>query len=414
MSLAEPATRAAARAKESEYVRVLAAPTGDAIAAAALLVTAFRRDGIDAHVSFVDDLAPPPVERLVDDSVVFVLDGWHRAEAGFGPLAERAILISHDEGGPPEPMLVLDAARGGLDGGAEATCASLAYLVAHAFDKRNADLVFLALAGAAADRHRLDVGLHASLASEAQEAGLVRRRKDLALAGPLGSALAGPDPFLKGVSGRARGARQLCADLRLDPEAPVETLEDAERVRLASALALHLLEQGAAPSAVDALFATDAIASTGPLADESALRLGASLAHAAASGGAADACVALVAGGKPKAGAIDVLPSLIRAEREPSKPIEAPWGSAAAVADSAATCLAAGRPVLSFESRDGITRVAAAGSRESKVDVGRAFREAAGDRAVVAGNRRAARARMDAGVREAFVADVLLALDGGR
>lgn len=402
MSLAEPAARAAQLAKQAEYVRVLAAPTGDALAAAATLVLAFRREGIDSHVSFADDLEPTPIDRLAGESCVFLVDGWHRGDPELKELSGRCVVLSHDDGREPDGAIVLDADRGGHDGGAEATASSFAFLVAHALDKRNADLAFFALAGALAERHRLDAGLHASLAAEAEEGGHVERRKDLGYAGPLAAALAGADPWLRGVSGRARGALKLCHELKLDPEASAESLEDAERVRLASALALHLLEQGAPPSGVDALVPTDAVAKSGPFAGRSALRLSRALASAAATGRAPDALISLLAAKEPEGAALDPLPALIRAEREPEKPAEAPRGAGPAVAHALAGYLAAGRPALAWEPLDGRCRILAASPREGRADVGSAFRKAAASRAVV-----------PLAERDAFLAAVREALGGG-
>ncbi|HVM45391.1 MAG TPA: hypothetical protein VM582_05595 [Candidatus Thermoplasmatota archaeon] len=249
MPLIEEAQKASRILLDHAYVRLVVRDDPDATCAAALLAHALRRENVDFHASWARRLDAPAIAALAEerpDCVVLV---------GLSDDAAAA-----DVGSPQR--IVLDAAPPTLHGEAvvhdDAALASLAHLVAAAISRRNLDLAPLAVAGALASwRHVGGLrGLDAEVLQEALDARVMLREAALALHGSsLLAALSQIDaPFIAGVTGRARNAKKLLADLALPPEAPPESLTETTAERVGSFLALRLLQQDAPDAALDALF----------------------------------------------------------------------------------------------------------------------------------------------------------------
>src|SRR5439155_415907 len=123
--------------------------------------------------------------------------------------------------------------------------------------ERNWDLAGVAMAGAIGDIQHLGgfSGLNAALFEEALARNVLSKERGLALAsGPVEEALTRCIvPYFVGISGRPEGARKVLADLKIDPQVPVNELVPDERRRLTSLLATVLLRQGADAEAVEAL-----------------------------------------------------------------------------------------------------------------------------------------------------------------
>jgi len=97
--------------------------------------------------------------------------------------------------------------------------------------------------------------VNAALFAEAVDRKIVVPERRIALRDlPLGRALAQSiDPFFRGLSGRPKAVEEFLRAAGFDPDATVRQLDAATRRRLGSVLAVRLLEQGAAPEALDAL-----------------------------------------------------------------------------------------------------------------------------------------------------------------
>jgi hypothetical protein len=247
---------------------------------------------------------------------------------------------------------------GAHDGACECTASSLAYLVATSLDRRNTDLAVLALAGGLAERQPM-AGLHASLRVEGEAAAVLRSEAPFGSAS-VGTFLAGPEPFLRGVGGRARAAQRLARDWGFDPASAIASLDEGSRSSFSSRLVRALLEQGCRPSAVDSVLLPDIIATTGPLSGWSGRALASAFAQGCASGNEGPTLAATLSRNlsPQSAGSMtgfDPLPTLLRAEREPEPPegcpllVEAPPGTSAFVAGVASAFLSRGRPVLAWE-----------------------------------------------------------------
>src|SRR5437016_10996077 len=113
------------------------------------------------------------------------------------------------------------------------------------------------MAGAIGDKQAVGgfVGVNAALFGEAVERKVVVPERRLALRDqPLRKALAQSiEPYFRGLSGRPEASLEFLRAAGFDSEAMVRQLDAATRRKLGSVLATRLLEQGAAPEALEAL-----------------------------------------------------------------------------------------------------------------------------------------------------------------
>jgi len=124
-------------------------------------------------------------------------------------------------------------------------------------DEANWDLAGPAIAGAIGDKQAVGgfVGVNAALFGEAVERKVVVPERRLALRDqPLGKALAQSiEPYFVGLSGRPEAALEFLRAAGFDSDVMVRQLDAVTRRKLGSVLATRLLEQRAAPEALETL-----------------------------------------------------------------------------------------------------------------------------------------------------------------
>lgn len=261
MSLHEISKRAAALASRAGFVRLDVRNTSDGILAAAVLAKALSRAGVAYHAGFRGGADPAP-----RGGPCFRLDHPPSDPRDVEGLSEEEVLLHHGRPlGEPRAGLQLHPRLGGYDGAEEACTASLAALVARYLAPEAVDLA-LPLAGAYASRQHLPAlsGLNAVLRDEATGVG----RAPAVLASPTPEALAAIlDPFVGGITGRARQAKALLDELQIPSPCP-----EPDARRLASRIALRLLQQGASARGAAAL-ATPRLTLRGESLEEVAFRV---------------------------------------------------------------------------------------------------------------------------------------------
>jgi RecJ-like exonuclease len=145
----------------------------------------------------------------------------------------------------------------GIDGAREMCGATISWLFTLALDEANWDLAGLAAAGAIGDKQNIGgfSGANAALFGEAVERKVLVPERRLALRDrPLAQALAiSISPYFRGIGGRPEAAEVFLRAVGIDPAAALRQLDATQRRRLSSVLATRLLEQGAAPEALDVL-----------------------------------------------------------------------------------------------------------------------------------------------------------------
>lgn len=436
MVLAEEARKAASLLVDHEYVRVVArAGDGDSLAAGALLSLAIEREGVDYHFSTLPVLDEVGLRRLKDErNEVLVLVDLPVLDARHAVGLAGSLVLVHDADATPDVEDAVAVTADEAARGTECAASTLAFAIARALSRRNTDLAPLALAGPFAEGQHAGGGLrglNAEFAAEALESRALVRESGLALPGGslLEAVAQGVEPYFTGLGGRARLAQKFLKDARLPLEDAPEALAPDAAERVASALALRLLEAGAPDGAVDALAAPRWRAPEGALAGETPVGLARRYRAAASRGGTGAAVAWLWDRAGLDAALADAeralheqaLSALVRAERDVSGArgalvVEAPDAlSARAVADLAATSLAPARvPVLAWAEAGERLVVAGRASRArvlDGLDLGAAFRASAaalGGHAV--GNRASGVAHVPAAARQSLLAALQAAM----
>src|SRR5213594_3016050 len=258
--LLDRARRAAGLMDDVARVRIFCHYDPDGTTSATILVRALMRRGKRIHATMAHALDRTSAARLRDESNELLIV----SDMGSGQLD----LLE----GLPYPVIVLDHHKPmrdsetvahvnphffGVDGAREMCGATTTWLFALVLDERNWDLAGVAMAGAIGDKQAVGgfVGVNAALFGEAVERKVVVPERRLALRDqPLGKALAQSiEPYFRGLSGRLEASLEFLRAAGFDSETMVRQLDAPTRRKLGSVLATRLLEQGAAPEALEAL-----------------------------------------------------------------------------------------------------------------------------------------------------------------
>jgi RecJ-like exonuclease len=254
------ARRAAELVDGASRVRLFCHYDPDGTTSASILARALMRRGKRIHASMAHALDSASAERLKQEQNELLIVG----DMGSAQLDLLEAL--------PYPVVVLDHHKpirdsdkvahvnphfDGVDGAREMCGATTTWLFALVLDDANWDLAGAAMAGAIGDKQAVGgfVGVNAALFAEAAERKIVVPERRLALPDmPLAKALASASsPYFRSLSGRSREAEAFLREAGFDPQATLRSLDGPTRRRLGSVLAVKLVEQGAAPEAIDGL-----------------------------------------------------------------------------------------------------------------------------------------------------------------
>lgn len=136
----------------------------------------------------------------------------------------------------------------GIDGMTSGCGATMSLLFAVTMSESNWDLVQIAFAGIAGDRQHIEglSGLNTYLLSEGKKRGFIEEMPgSLIPAGDLMTELfLMTDPYVRGISGNAEGVSKILADAGIAHGRSYSSLNDEERRKLSSLIAIRLIEQG--------------------------------------------------------------------------------------------------------------------------------------------------------------------------
>jgi len=131
----------------------------------------------------------------------------------------------------------------GIDGMTDCCAASLSLLFATAMDESNWDLSQIAFAGIAGDRQHINVsGINSYILSNAAEIGYITASEGSVIpSGPLSrELLLTTDPYISGISGSPENVSKLLMDAGIPADRSSSSLDDGERRKLSSLIALTL------------------------------------------------------------------------------------------------------------------------------------------------------------------------------
>lgn len=258
--LLDRAHRAAELVDSSSRVRLLCHYDPDGTTSAAILARALLRRGKRVHATMSHALDKGIADRVRAEPNELLIVG----DMGSGqldllePMPFPVIVLDHHKPlRDSEKIVHVNPHFDGVDGAREMCGATTSWLFSLILDEANWDLAGIAAAGAIGDKQGVGgfVGVNAALFAEAVERKVLVPERRLALRDrPVAQALAlSISPYFHGLGGRPEAAEALLRAAGIDPQATVRQMDAPQRRKLTSILATKLVEQGAAPEALDVL-----------------------------------------------------------------------------------------------------------------------------------------------------------------
>lgn len=258
--LLERAEKAVSLVDGVSRVRVFCHYDPDGTTSAAILARALLRRGKRFHATMSHAFDRASLERLKqeDNELLIVSDmGSGQLDLLEDLQLPIVVLDHHKPLRDADSIVHVNPHLFGVDGTREMCGSTTTWLFALAMDEVNWDLAGVAMAGAIGDKQDIGgfVGVNAALFGEAVDRKILVSSRQLALRElPLARALAvSISPYFRGLGGRPEAAESFLRSAGVDPAATLRQLETGVRRRLSSVLATRLIEQGAAPEAIDAL-----------------------------------------------------------------------------------------------------------------------------------------------------------------
>ena len=258
--LLERARRAEALVERASRVRVLCHYDPDGTTSAAILARALLRRGKRIHATMAHALDSATIDRVKAEpnELLLVSDMGSAQLDSLETLPYPVVVLDHHR--PPrdsERVVHVNPHLFAIDGAREMCGSTTTWLFTLTLDEANWDLAGLAAAGAIGDKQDIGgfVGVNAALFAEAVDRKVLTPERRLALRDrPVAQALAlSISPYFRGMGGRPEAAEAFLRSVGIDPAATVRGLDASQRRRLASVLVARLVEQGAAPEALDVL-----------------------------------------------------------------------------------------------------------------------------------------------------------------
>ena len=258
--LLERARRAEALVDRVSRVRILCHYDPDGTTSAAILARALLRRGKRVHATMTHALDSATVDRVrAEPNELLVVSDMGSAQLDLlESLPYPVVVLDHHKPlRDSERIVHVNPHLFEVDGAREMCGATTSWLFALALDETNWDLGGIAAAGAIGDKQDVGgfLGVNAALFAEAVERKVLTLERRIALRDrPLAQALAlSISPYFLGIGGRPEAAEAFLRAVGIDPAATVRALDAAQRRHLTSVLATRLVEQGAAPEALDVL-----------------------------------------------------------------------------------------------------------------------------------------------------------------
>ena len=229
----------------------------DGISSAGIIANALLRKGIRFQLTLSKSLDAETVNAVGRGSKCLIL-----ADMGSSFLTELeqlgcpvVVLDHHAPVGGSSKVIHVNPHLFGIDGMTSGCAGAVSMMFAVAMDESNWDLLAIAFAGIVGDRQHIR-GL-SGINKWLLEGGLSRKVLELRPGcllpeGKLAEELAeGFEPFIIGISGNLQGAMSLLNEAGIPEDASLVQLNDNERRKLTSLVALRLLEQGCTTSAME-------------------------------------------------------------------------------------------------------------------------------------------------------------------
>ena len=225
--------RAAKTVRSHDFVRVISHYDADGITGGFVATKALIRAGLSPHLTMTKSLAPEDLADYMDEGtklLIFVDIGASLIDKLEELNMDVIVLDHHRVVSESEKVVYVNPNRFGLSGMKDLSGSTTAFLFALALDEGNWDLAPFALAGAFGDRQHIGglSGPNRLIAEQAMKKGLVTVKRQLRLSEKTvyDSVLYSPDPFIRGITGRAQQVEEFFRTVHIDGDIEVADMTD--------------------------------------------------------------------------------------------------------------------------------------------------------------------------------------------
>jgi len=252
-------TQAVEELSRHSEVRVLTHYDADGLSAAGILANVMVRSNKRFHLTMVKSLEDKMIAEVAEGAKCLVL-----ADMGSSSLpaleatgASVIVLDHHAPIGDSDKLVHVNPHLFGIDGMTSGCAGAVAMMFAVSMSESNWDLLPIAFGGIVGDRQHIrglsGINLHLLKEGLKRKLVVVRPGSLLPEGALLDSLIGTTDPYMLGVTGNPEGAKALLLEGGVPLDANLESLDENQRRKLSSLVALHLLKQGCTTSAMEEL-----------------------------------------------------------------------------------------------------------------------------------------------------------------
>jgi len=260
--------RAAKAVRSHKFVRVISHYDADGITGGFVATKALIRAGLPPHLTMTKSLAPEDLSDYTDAGtklMIFVDIGASLIDIMEEMDTDVIVLDHHRFVSEKDSVIYVNPNRFGLNGMKDLSGSTTALLFALVLDDKNWDLAPFALAGAFGDRQHIGglSGPNRLIAEQAVKKGLVTIKRQLRLSEKTvyESILYSPDPFIKGITGRAQQVEEFFRTVHIDGDTEIADMTDDSGDMemfetsnyINSIITLQLIKQGCEPETLENL-----------------------------------------------------------------------------------------------------------------------------------------------------------------
>ena len=246
-----------------EFIQVYSHYDADGVSAASIIAQTLLREGKEFRVTLfttLNDYNMDIIRSTKTDCIIITDLGASYIDQLDAMKNDIVVLDHHTIISEAQRICYANPHLYGIDGMTSGCGATMALLFAVTMNEANWDLVQVAFAGIAGDRQHINglSGLNVYLLEEGKKRGFVEEMPgSLIPAGDLMTQLyLTTDPYIRGISGNEDGVAKILDDAGIDHGKSYMDLNEDEKRKLSSLIAVRLTEQGMHESSLNEIART--------------------------------------------------------------------------------------------------------------------------------------------------------------
>ncbi|MBE6519125.1 MAG: DHH family phosphoesterase [Thermoplasmata archaeon] len=246
-----------------EFIQVYSHYDADGVSAASIIAQTLLREGKEFRVTLfttLNDYNMDIIRSTKTDCIIITDLGASYIDQLDAMKNDIVVLDHHTIISEAQRVCYANPHLYGIDGMTSGCGATMALLFAVTMNEANWDLVQVAFAGIAGDRQHINglSGLNVYLLEEGKKRGFVEEMPgSLIPAGDLMTQLyLTTDPYIRGISGNEDGVAKILDDAGIDHGKSYMDLNEDEKRKLSSLIAVRLTEQGMLESSLNEIART--------------------------------------------------------------------------------------------------------------------------------------------------------------